>query len=250
MSIYKLIVAYDGTDFHGWQEQAQDQTISSVLQKSFAHIFQHKISIVGASRTDSGVHALGQVAKIKTDLDLSPDILIKAWNNSLPKSILIRKLEKIDNSFHPQSNVLQKIYYYNLFTKRPLPFFARYGWYIRYMQDLDLDKFYKNLKLYEGEHDFTSFCKIEKGEIKNTIRKIDSVDLEKFSKQGLIRITIKGKSFLRFQIRRMIGYALDVSRQDDLDINYLKDILLKPDKQQKLFKADACGLILSKIIYK
>lgn len=108
MQKYKIIVAYDGTDFHGWQIQPRDITVTSCLQKTYKHVFGQEISVFGASRTDSGVHALGQVAQFHTDLDIPEEKMREAWNRSLPSSIVIRSLQKVSQDFHPCANVLQK----------------------------------------------------------------------------------------------------------------------------------------------
>ena len=180
MQTFRIIVAYDGTDFHGWQIQPNAQTISSYLQKTFLKVFGEEINILGASRTDAGVHALGQVARFKCELNLLEERMLKTWNGSLPKSILIRKLEKVGPSFHPHKNVAEKVYLYHLFLKRPLPFVARYGWYYKFIDLVDISKLEKALQLYVGEHDFRSFCKVEDCN-KSTIRAIKSISVKKIS---------------------------------------------------------------------
>jgi len=246
---FKITIAYDGTDFHGWQIQPEDITITSCMQDAFSNVFGEKINIVGASRTDSGVHALGQMARFRSDINIDLQKLISAWNDKLPNSILIRKIEKVDQSFHPCTNVYQKTYWYHLFLKKPLPFVFRYGWFYRFINKIDLKKFEKALQLYIGKHDFASFCKVEEPE-KETVRKIDSIKLHKIPRFGVLQVRIKGKSFLRFQIRRMIGYALDVASRKEYSLGYLKDLLNNPNPQQQLLKADGCGLCLRKVKYK
>ncbi len=248
MTTYKLLIAYDGTDFYGWQIQPEARTIVSMLQNTFYKSFNEKITVLGASRTDTGVHALGQVARFRAKISINPDRIKYAWNNALPKSIQIRDLTVADPEFHPHKNVVQKTYYYHLFYKKPLPFVARFGWYCEYTDQIDWEKFYNILPAYVGEHDFGSFCKIEKDE--NTVRTIDSITTEKLKRFGCLRIIIKGKGFLRFQIRRMVGYALDIARRNDLSVDYVHHLLDNPDPQQTLLKADACGLLLRKIVYK
>ncbi len=250
MHFYKIIVAYDGTDFHGWQIQPADVTVTSTLQKTWFQIFKYPITLVGASRTDAGVHALGQVARFQADIParLNLEDLRHAWNVRLPKSIHIRSIEKINNTFHPCTNVRQKIYHYTLFLKQPLPFVARFGWHYRFIDDVDMHKFEQGLGLYLGTHDFASFCKQESDDI-STIRTIDAITVKKFSRWGALMVTIKGKSFVRFQIRRMIGYALDVARRPLLHVDYLQDLLRNPNPQQTLLKADGSGLCLRKVIY-
>jgi len=248
MKKYKAIIAYDGTDFCGWQIQPQAITITSCMQNTFEKVFQRPVTIVGASRTDSGVHALGQVATFSTDLNLSTATIKTAWNNRLPKSILIRDLQETTLDFNPHKSVRQKTYYYHLFFKKQNPFLARFGWHYEFINHVDFGKFSTALALYEGEHDFASFCKIEDKE-KSTIRTIDSIALTKIPRYGMLRVTIKGKSFLRFQIRRMVGYALDLARRKDLPVSYLQEIRDNPNPQQILLKADGCGLCLRKVIY-
>ena len=247
MQKYKILVAYDGTDYHGWQIQPSDVTVTSILQYSFNHAFEKPISIFGASRTDAGVHALGQVAQFYTDLVIPEEKIRAAWNKVLPPSIVVRSLTRSNEKFHPCRDVKQKTYYYHLFVKRPLPFIARYGWFYDYMHKVDLAIFYQALKLYEGTHDFASFCKVEAGI--DTVRTIDSIVVRQLPRFGALRIEVKGKSFLRFQIRRMIGYALDVARRKDLSVDYLKKVLESKNPQQTLIKADAAGLCLRKVIY-
>jgi tRNA pseudouridine38-40 synthase len=249
MKKYRAVLAYDGTDFFGWQQQPGAPTVSTCLQDTFYTVFKQKITVIGASRTDTGVHALGQVATFSTDLDVPVTTLQTAWNNLLPKSILIRTMHQVTNDFHPCKNVRQKIYYYHLFFKRPLPVIARFGWYYDFMPHVDLEQFAQALACYEGEHDFGSFCKIEHTDT-STVRTIDNITITKLPHLDALRITIKGKSFLRFQIRRMIGYALDVARRKDLPVSYIHELLKTPNPQQTLLKAESCGLCLRKVVYK
>ena len=250
MITYKVIVAYDGTDFCGWQQQSYDLSVQSCLNNSFQNAFGLTANILGASRTDSGVHALGQVARLKTDLNLGSDKILKIWNRTLPRSILIRKIERVSDNFYPFHNVLYKTYYYHLFLKQPLPFISRYGWFYSFINQVDFYKFESALNLYVGEHDFTSFCKLDKDSDKSCIRKIDKISLKKFDKLNMLRVEITGKSFLRFQIRRMVGYALDIARRKNLPIEYLNSLLNNPNSRQQLVKAESCGLCLRKVVYK
>lgn len=250
MPKFKVVLAYDGTDFFGWQKQPEVVTVSSILEKTFLNAFGQPINLIGSSRTDRGVHALCQVATFRCDNSNIPHDKIKpAWNALLPGSILIRDISVVDDNFHPCFGVAQKTYYYHLFFKRPQPFVARYGWRYDFIDKVDVDQFYKSLQLYVGEHDFASFCKVDEDN-KNTVRRIDSVEIERIKRFGALRVIIKGPGFLRFQIRRMIGYALDVVRRPDLSIEYLKGLLNNPDHRQILTKAEARGLCLRKVIYK
>jgi tRNA pseudouridine38-40 synthase len=247
MRNFKMIVSYDGTDFFGWQFQPSAITITSALEDSFERTFFKKIDVLGASRTDSGVHAIGQMAAFKTDLGVPSDQIIKAWNNSLPPSILIRNIEETESFMHPCSNVCQKTYLYTIFLSRPLPMVARYGWFYPLIHKVDWERFAKATQLYLGEHDFGSFCKID--DDRDTVRRIDEIKIKKIDRFGVVFVTIKGKSFLRYQIRRMIGYALDFARRKELPVDYIQNLLKNPNPEQILIKADASGLCLRRVVY-
>lgn len=245
---YKIIVAYDGTDFHGWQIQPVDISIASTLANVFKKTFFEEIIVTGASRTDAGVHAFGQVAHFSTTVTIDPERIRLVWNASLPPAIIIRSIELVDNDFHACFNVEQKTYYYHLFLKRPLPFLARFGWYYRFIHYVDLKKFEKGLQTFIGTHDFTALCKLEPD--KTPIRTIDSISVQYIKPWGMLRVIVKGKSFLRYQIRRIVGYSLDVARRPELPVHYLEEILKSKNPQQTLLQADAIGLCLRKIVYK
>lgn len=250
MKTYKIIVAYDGTDYCGWQIQLQHPSVAEKLQKSWEGIFNQPIKIIGASRTDTGVHALGQVAKfsasIPTKLDIEQTRII--WNKHLPSSILIRHMTEAAPNFHPCFHVKQKTYWFTIFLRKPLPLIARYGWHYRLVDDVDLATFQRCLNLYKGTHDFGSFCKIEEDHVK-TIRTIDDLSVTYLKHYHALVVSIKSAGFARFQIRRMIGYALDVSRNPKTALDCLRSIINNPNPQQTLTKADACGLCLRKVVY-
>lgn len=247
MNRYKAIIAYDGTDFSGWQVQPADITVVSTLQKSFLSAFSMPVALLGASRTDAGVHALGQVSLCRTALSLDPVSLCEAWNNRLPSGILVRSVERVDDTFHIFGDVVQKTYWYHLFYRRPLPFVARYGYLWKFIDRVDYDKFAQALQQFVGTHDFRSFCR--NGEEKTTVRTVDSIEINKIARLSALQVVVKGKGFLRYQIRRMIGAALDVaSKQTPVDdIAYH---LKNPSDQQAFTKAGASGLCLRKIIFK
>jgi len=248
MRKYKIVIAYDGTDFHGWQIQPVPVTVASVLQDTFYALFNQRITLLGASRTDTGVHACGQVAQFKADLHVDEHRLIEIWNKSLPESIVITAIEQASKDFHPCCNVVQKTYHYHLFMQRPQPFYARYGWLYVFVDQVDWDTFQECLQIYVGEHDFASFCKIE-DKSKSTVRTIDSIELIDIPEWHAKRVIVKGQGFLRFQIRRMIGYALDVARRKELSVADLQQILASKNPQQTLVKAAGKGLCLIEVNY-
>lgn len=246
MNYYKLIVAYDGTDYVGWQEQKDKPTITSALKKAFDFAFEKDLVLLGASRTDAGVHALGQVARCKTELDIDSHTLHWAWNNVLPADILIRSLEPVDSSFHPYYKVQQKTYYYHFFLERPLPFVQRYGWYYPYKINFDVLK--QALHFFVGTHDFRSFRSAEDVR-EDTVRAIDSINLEYIKRFNAYCITVKGQKFMRHMIRRIVGASIAIASGPNESIGMLKEIMDARDPNHSLPNAPAKGLLLYRIIY-
>jgi tRNA pseudouridine38-40 synthase len=242
---YTLIVSYDGTAYHGWQEQRQGcVTVAETLQRTYQQVFGPEITIVGASRTDAGVHALGQVAQFDSPLVLEPATLLRALNGGLPKDIHVRQIGRSADRFHVHHDVLYKIYQYHLFTKRPVPFFARYGLYHTY--SWDVQKLAEALQLFVGEHDFWSFCAGEHGV---TRCRIDDVRLIPLARGQGYRISIKGKRFLYHMVRRMVGAALSVATTQPRTLADIAQALESRLPRELFPTAPAHGLTLRKIIY-
>jgi tRNA pseudouridine38-40 synthase len=245
MNYYKVIVSYDGTSYQGWQEQKHGVTVSGILKSVFKSIFKKDISIVAASRTDAGVHADFQVARIKTTLNISAEYLKKIWSRGLPEDISIKSLKKVTTDFHPQKNVKQKTYIYKIFLKKPSPFISRFGYFLD--RELDVKKLKKAVNVFVGRHDFRSFC--TGYDMSSTIRTIDSIKLRSVKEEDAIEIIVKGQSFLRYMIRRIVGACLQVSYKKDLTADDLIKALKEKNPLQKLPTAPAKGLILKKIQY-
>lgn len=245
MKTYKITIAYDGTTYVGWQYQPNKIAIINVLQNTFKKLFGLDIHLLGSSRTDSGVHAVGQVARFSVDMLIEPHKMLFAWNNILPCDIVIRDLQVINSDFNPR-NVIQKIYYYHFFLNRPLPFVSRYGWHIT--QSLDLEKLRNCLRIFVGTHDFRSFCTGYDKE--NTIRTIDSIELKYIRQFKCYQIAVKGKGFLRHMVRRIVGASVAIALEKERSIDELIQALNDKDPQQCFFTAPACGLMLRKVIYK
>lgn len=240
---YKIVVCYDGTAYHGWQIQPDKTTVAGTIQDTFALVFGRNIKLYGASRTDAGVHALGQVAVFSTDLAITPSKLLQGLRGKLPADIMIRSLEMVSD-FNPRHRVRQKTYYYHFFTAQPLPFVARYGWFYRY--PVDFEKLQKALQVFVGTHNFRSFCS---GEKDDTVRRVDSIHMEYLRRFKTYRIVVKGPGFLHHMIRRMVGAALEVAASPHLEVNYLQRALEAKNPLQTLPNAPAQGLMLYKIYY-
>ncbi len=244
MTQYKIIIAYDGTGYVGWIQQPNEPSIVQALQDSFARTFHNEIKLLGASKTDAGVHAMGQVAVFETDLDIDPERLKSAWNNAISSSILIRSLE-VSFGFNPHSNVIEKIYHYHFFLDRPEPFYARYG--TQFYGKIDLKIFQDTLSLFEGTHDFNAFY--TGNDRKDTVRTIKRIRLIFLKKYNSYRIEIVGEKFLRHMVRRMIGAARAAAQRDSISIEKVKEALDFGEKKFELPTAPAQGLMLYKIRY-
>jgi len=246
MQRYKIIVAYDGTDYCGWQKQKCVPSVAQRLEDTFEIVFDKKISITGVSRTDAGVHALGQVASFRTDISIDPHKMFFAWNNMLPPDVMIRKLEIAGDDFNIHKNVAQKTYHYHFFTQRPLPFVQRYGWFYRY--PVDIKKLEEVLQIFAGTHDFRSFCTGDERE--DTVRTIETIYLEHYKRYNVHRVVVSGPRFLRYMIRRIVGAAIEVAARGKIKTSYVKDVLDQKDPEQTLPNAPAKGLMLYKVMYK
>ncbi len=244
-NVYKLIIAYDGSDYSGWQAQPNKPTVAGTLQDRFKDVFKNEITLIGASRTDTGVHALGQVASFSLDRSIPEDRLLWAWNNSLPQDIVIRSLTAAPADFHPRALVEEKTYYYHFFEERPLPFVARFGYYTG---PIDKEKLLQGLQVFVGTHDFRSFCTGYQAE--STIRTINSIELVYSKRFGAYSIIVKGPGFLRYMIRRIVGACLDVASAKGVSQETLLNALAAKSPQQHFCVAPPSGLMLYEIHYK
>ena len=217
---YKIIIAYDGTDYQGWQKQKDGSTIAGIMQKIFFKVFNEEISLFGASRTDAGVHANGQVATFKTSHLIPINKMLSAWNNKLPASIIIKSIETVSDTYNPHHHIIEKTYEYTFSLERPAPCVARYQWYYRW--PINLAKLKEATKIFVGTHNFRSFC--TGNDLKDTVRTITHISLRHIENQTYT-ITFKGPGFLRYMIRRIVGAFLEVASRPNLPISYLKKIL-------------------------
>jgi tRNA pseudouridine38-40 synthase len=211
----KLTLAYDGSEFHGWQTQPGVPTIQAALVDVARKITQEQISIHGASRTDSGVHALGQVANFKTQSSLSAAEFQRAFNALLPPAIRVVAAEEVGPEFHARWQSLAKTYIYRIFRGRVvLPFEWRYVFH--YPFPLDEAAMAEAARLFEGEHDFTSFAASSGSEEDDrdrlTLRQLFRSELIRDPKRDELVYIVHGRSFLRYMVRKIVGTLLEVGK--------------------------------------
>jgi tRNA pseudouridine38-40 synthase len=244
MKRIKLIVAYDGTDYCGWQIQNNGETIEGVLNRTLSELLGEEITVIGASRTDSGVHALGNVAVFDTNTRIPADKIAFALNTRLPDTIKIQDSCEVALDFHPRRCVSFKTYEYKILNcKFPLPT-SRLTSHFFY-RPLDVEAMQEAAKVIVGEHDFKSFCSA-KTQVLTTVRTIYNLTVEKEGDMITIRVT--GSGFLYNMVRIIAGTLIQAGLHN-LTPQDIEEILESKDRQMASDTAPACGLTLVKIEY-
>ncbi|MDY3920091.1 MAG: tRNA pseudouridine(38-40) synthase TruA [Candidatus Limivivens sp.] len=244
MKRVKLIVAYDGTNYSGWQTQPNGITIQEVLEKHLSDLLNEPIRIAGASRTDAGVHALGNVAVFDTEARMPAEKISYALNTRLPADIRIQDSCEVPLSFHPRFAKTAKTYEYRIFNRRfPDPTRRLYSFF--YYYPLDVEKMREGAAYLVGEHDFKSFC-TAKPDVESTVRTIYSLDVEKEGDEIILRV--RGNGFLYNMIRIIAGTLIRVGG-GFYPPEYVKEILEAKDRTMAGETARPEGLTLVKIEY-
>lgn len=235
----KLIVAYDGTNYHGWQIQTNGITIESELNRCLCELLKDDIKVIGASRTDSGVHALGNVAVFDTNATIPPEKFAYALNQRLPEDIRIQSSTECDLDFHPRFCNSKKTYEYRIYLGEfPLPTKRLYCHFTYLKLNTTLMK--EACRYFIGEHDFRSFC-VARTAKENTMREIYELEL-KCDRDELV-FTITGNGFLYNMVRIIVGTILEVG-QEKYPPSYIAEILNKKDRNEAGPTAPAKGLLL------
>jgi len=231
MRYFKLTIAYDGTDFHGWQAQSNQPTIQGEIVSVLRRITQEATGLHGAGRTDAGVHAFGQVGSFRTQSPLSAAEFQRALNALLPPTIRIMKSEEVGPDFNARWSARGKTYQYRLYRGKIVPPML-WRYVLHYPFPLDEDAMRDAAARFVGIHDFASFAAStgseEDDKERSTQREIYSSELARSSDNEELVFTVRGRSFLRYMVRKMVGTLLDVGRgklqPQDIDRLYeLKD---------------------------
>lgn len=241
---YKLILAYEGTDFHGWQQQDNSISIQSIVKKAIETYIREPIRLIGSGRTDAGVHALGQVAHFHTNKDLEPGKFLYSLNALLPLSIRALHLTKVPPSFHAQYSALGKIYHYHLsLDPFVLPMRRLYVW--RPPLPLDTEPLKRAASLFIGTHDFTSFANVG-SVIRDPIRTLSRLDV--LEEEGGLRLEFEGNGFLYKMVRNITGtlVAIGSGRLLPEDVPLL---LAARNRSKAPEGAPPQGLFLVKVLY-
>lgn len=244
MKRVKMVVAYDGTNYKGWQVQPNGITIEEVLNQKLSELLGEKIVVTGASRTDSGVHSLGNVAIFDTETRMPANKIAFALNQRLPEDIVIQGSEEVPPDWHPRYQNSRKTYEYRIMNRTFRMPTRRLDTYF-YHYPLDVEKMKKAAVYLEGEHDFKSFCAVG-AQVKTTVRTIYSCEVEK--KEDIITIRITGNGFLYNMVRIIAGTLIRVGG-GELEPESIRDILEVRDRNAAGPTAPAHGLTMIGIEY-
>ena len=236
-----LTVAYDGTNYHGWQLQPNVTTIESVLNGALSTLLNEDIRVIGASRTDTGVHALGNIAVFDTQARMPAEKFSYALNQKLPEDIRIQASREVPLDFHPRRQDSRKTYVYKILNSTfPMPVYRLYS-HFTYVP-LDVKSMQRAADHLLGEHDFKSFCSVNTT-AETTVRTIYDIDVEKMGPYITIQVT--GSGFLYNMVRIIAGTLMEVGR-GNLAPDRIEEILKACDRTKAGPTAPACGLTLVK----
>ncbi|WP_286033990.1 tRNA pseudouridine(38-40) synthase TruA [Fusobacterium necrogenes] len=239
----KMVYRYDGSMFYGFQRQPNKRTVQGEIESLLNVVLKEQVDIISSGRTDRGVHALIQVSNFYTDSGIPLDRLKYVLMRGLPLDIGILSLEEVDLEFNSRFDAKSRGYTYRLSWERD-PFQSRYETYVN--KEIDIENFQNILNSLIGIHDFNNFRLSDCGS-KTSIREIYDIEVKKIGKKR-VSIDIIGSSFLKSQIRIIIGTALNIYF-GNLPKNYIEEMLKNPNKKYIKKVAEPNGLYLSKVDY-
>ena len=241
----KIIIEYDGTDYHGWQCQGDLPTVQKTIEDALRQITGESVKITGSGRTDAGVHAMGQVASFLTGTRMDSGILRRALNSTLPRDISIIRAQEVPEDFHAQFSSRSKVYEYRIFNRPHTPALQRNRvWHIQ--EKLDAGKMREAAAYLEGTHDFSVFATADIT-VKTTVRTVKRVHIRK-NREGTILIEIEANGFLKRMVRMITGTLVETGK-GKLTPEGFGRILAEGQKTKNVFTAPPQGLFLKKVIY-
>ena len=239
------VCSYKGTSYYGWQKQVGFVSVQSTIEEVLSKVYDSPITITGSGRTDAGVHALRQYFHFDTEKEKDLKQLAYALNKMLPEDIKILSFEKVADDFHARYNAKRKIYEYRIVLKNKDPFQDQLAYV--YPMDFDFDLFKSALDKFVGKHNYQDFTSKEEDE-GGFVREIYKIKVDK--KENNISVVFEGNGFMRYQIRNMVGAALNIANKKE-GLGFI-DYHLKEDKNREIisYKAPANGLYLVDVLYK
>ncbi len=241
MATYKLIVAYDGTDFSGWQAQPGQRTVQGCVEQAWQEITGETVRVTATSRTDAGVHALGQVVGVVTQTKLPADQLLRGLNAKLPVDIVLRAVEAAPAGFHATRDALGKRYRYRIHNDRRRPLFDRaYVWHVP--QPLDVSAMRQAAQAWVGRHDFASFQSAGSPR-EHTVRTITALDVLPGERPEQLAVEVEGDGFLYNMVRNLVGTLIPIGL-GRWPVAWAGEVLAAQDRRAAGQTAPAQGLLL------
>jgi len=241
---FKLVLEYDGTQYHGWQVQPNLSTIQGTLEATIRKVAQHEVPVTAAGRTDAGVHALGQVAHFSTTARLTAEEWLRALNGLLPSDIAVQALEEVPDAFHARYSAKSKLYRYRIFARVQRSALSR-SKILHYPYPLDLDAMEVACRPLIGTHDFTSF-QGSQTDNENPVCTVTRLTVDRFGDEVIFEV--EANRFLKQMVRNIVGTLLEVGR-GKMQAGEIAGILAAKDRTKAGPTAPAHGLYLVKVDY-
>ena len=247
---YKLLIQYDGTDFHGWQVQESDRTIQGELERVVSMLEDAKVNVIGSGRTDAGVHAEGQVANVFVRREFTPQKLAAAINGNLWRDIRILRAEKAPDEFHARFSAKQKTYLYRIVNAPVMsPFWRRFAHHEHKV--LDIPRMTQAARMFLGEHDWTAFASAH-SDGESRVRTVSDFTIDSRwdsrASANILEFRIAANGFLRYMVRSIIGTLIEVGRGEK-DSDTIHTAIVSGDRSLAGKTAPAHGLTLLKVDY-
>jgi len=245
MARFRISLAYEGTDFVGWQRQPAGTSVQGLLEDALRELDARDVTVIAAGRTDAGVHALEQVAAFTLEREIAPETLVRALNVRLPATVRVVTAAVARADFHPQFDAVSKTYRYRLWNDAVLPpFERRYAWHV--IGPLDVNAMQQAAAVLLGSHDFAAFQAAD-SDAKTTEREIVQSDIRRLQ-PALLEYEITGNGFLRHMVRTIVGSLVDIGR-GRCPPEWLHDVLSSRDRRQAGRTAPPHGLFLVRVNY-
>ena len=241
----KLLIEYDGTNYLGWQVQPEGLTIQGILEDKLVLLIGEKVHLTGSGRTDSGAHALGQVANFKTKSQMEVHTFQKALNSLLPADVAIKEVEEVGEDFSARKSAKSKVYEYRILNGPIRSVFNReYTWHIP--QRLNLREMKKATQILIGEHDYSSFRSVGTP-TETAIRRVFRAEWRK-GRNEVLRFEIEANGFLKQMVRAIVGTLVEVGK-GKISVKGVREILESKDRKKAGPTAPAHGLFLKEVKY-
>lgn len=240
-----VTIAYDGTDYHGWQVQPNGETVQQKVQDAIEKILGKRENIIGCSRTDSGVHANGFCFNMRTENEMNCYRFIGAMNAVLPDDIAVKDCREVPLDFHARYDCLGKEYIYKIWNSHQRNPFCE-DRYLHYKLPLDCEMLNTQAQMFVGEHDFSSFC-AAKSSVEDRVRTVEYFTVSKMQEEVILKV--KADGFLYNMVRIMVGTLLEIS-EGKIPQNTIGDIINSQDRSRAGRTAPPHGLYLNKVFYK